>query len=125
MDYAKAIRVVRVARRIAQKTLAERTELNPSYVSLLESGRRTPSTEAIESIAKALDVPVGLFLLLAAEPHDLKGLPDEQARDLSGLLLSAVLGLDDDKPTTDTSDVGAKAARVAPPARSARRPRTR
>lgn len=72
MNYGKAIRIARAQRGIQQKDLAQATGLDRSYVSLLESGQRTPSSEAIRKIADALRVPAPLFQLLAAEKEDLR-----------------------------------------------------
>lgn len=71
MDYAKALRIGRAARGIAQKDLANRADLDPSYVSLLESGGRIPSARALGLLAKALAIPVPVLALLAAEQEDL------------------------------------------------------
>lgn len=71
MDYAKALRVARAIAGLQQKDLAKRAGLNASHISLIESGRRRPSSIAIEKISGALGIPAHLFALLAAEPKDL------------------------------------------------------
>ncbi|NLJ46761.1 MAG: helix-turn-helix transcriptional regulator [Treponema sp.] len=42
---------------ISQLMLAERAELSPGYVGEIESGRKFPSIECVERLARALEVP--------------------------------------------------------------------
>ena len=88
MDLAKALRTARAARGLSQKQLAASAELDSSYISLLESGQRTPSTATLEAISKALEVPMYLIMLLASEPEDLRGLPKKEARVLGHQILT-------------------------------------
>lgn len=39
---------------LTQEQLAFKTDLHPTYVSLLERGQRSPSLEVIEALARAL-----------------------------------------------------------------------
>lgn len=92
MDYGKGIRIARAARGLSQKDLAALTGLNGNYISLLESGRRAPSVDALEALAKALKVPVYLLTLLSSDAEDLNGISPEHAsilgKDLLNLLIS-------------------------------------
>lgn len=90
MNTGRAIRVLRAARGLQQRDLAERAGLDPSYVSLIESGKREPSESAIEAIAGALNTPVSLVELLAAEAEELRGIGPTQARRL-GLALARAM----------------------------------
>lgn len=96
MDFGRAIRVIRAARNLPQKVLAERTGLDPSYISLLEKNRRSPSVETIQSLASALDVPPHLLTLMASDVKYLRGLAPDQARDIGRLLLDVVLNLEEE-----------------------------
>jgi transcriptional regulator with XRE-family HTH domain len=71
MDYGKALRIARAIAGLQQKELAALADLDPSHVSLIEAGRRVPSVGAVEKLAKALQMPKHLLMLLAAEPEDL------------------------------------------------------
>jgi transcriptional regulator with XRE-family HTH domain len=71
MDYGKALRVARAIAGLQQKELAEIAELDPSHISLIEKGKRNPSVGAVQKLAKALQIPEHLLVLLAAEPQDL------------------------------------------------------
>ena len=42
---------------ISQLVLAERSELSPGYIGEIESGRKFPSIDNVERIARALEVP--------------------------------------------------------------------
>jgi transcriptional regulator with XRE-family HTH domain len=44
----------RLAKKLSQEALAEKADVHPTYVGLLERGQRTPGIDAAERIAKAL-----------------------------------------------------------------------
>lgn len=67
VDYAKAIRRARMWHEISQDDLGRKAALSESYVSMLETGKRSPSTEAIEQIAAALKMPVWALIVLGSE----------------------------------------------------------
>lgn len=52
------IRELRKKKRLTQEDLAHKSELDYSYMNQIENGKRNPSIEAIERIAKALGVHV-------------------------------------------------------------------
>ena len=72
MDYAKALRVSRAMAGLQQKELASRAGMDPSNISLIETGKRKPSLRAVEKLSQALGIPHHLFTLLATEPADLR-----------------------------------------------------
>ncbi|HOX14338.1 MAG TPA: helix-turn-helix transcriptional regulator [Spirochaetia bacterium] len=43
--------------RISQSTLAERAELSSGFIGEIESGRKFPSIDTVERLARALEVP--------------------------------------------------------------------
>jgi transcriptional regulator with XRE-family HTH domain len=55
--FGRRLRQLRLARGLSQRDLAVGV-VNPSYVSLLESGSRVPTLEVALQIARALDVPL-------------------------------------------------------------------
>jgi transcriptional regulator with XRE-family HTH domain len=60
--------------------LAERVGVEPSYLSLLESGKRqNPSSKLLDQFAKALGIPLDLLVLLAAEDAELRGVTTGEA----------------------------------------------
>lgn len=98
MDFGRAIRVLRAARNLSQKELAQRTGLDPSYISLLEKNRRTPSVDTIQSLASVLEVPPYLLTLIASDAKQLRGLTPDQAKEIGRLLLDIVLDAPEEAP---------------------------
>ncbi len=57
MNYGRAIKMLRVSRGLQQRQLAERLDVDSSYISLLESGKRSRSLELLQAIGEKLHVP--------------------------------------------------------------------
>jgi transcriptional regulator with XRE-family HTH domain len=92
MNFGRAIREVRAARNLTQKMLAASTGLDPSYISLLESNKRQPSTETLVIFARALKIPFYLLALLASDGEDLRdNISRPEAKHLADQLLGLVL----------------------------------
>lgn len=66
LSVGKAIKIMREAKGDALGELAVQAHISTPYLSLLETGKRTPSLAVIDRLANALDVPVDVFLLLAS-----------------------------------------------------------
>lgn len=90
MDYSKAIRVGRALADISQRDLSRKISVDPSLVSMLESGRRKPSLEILRKVAAALRIPFHLFTLLASEPAEIRDADPNTVQQL-GLALSELL----------------------------------
>lgn len=56
LDGANPIQVWRVHRGLTQQALAEQAGISPSYLSQLESGKRTGTAEVLQAIATALNL---------------------------------------------------------------------
>ena len=54
---------------LSQDGLADRMDVSPSYISMLESGKRYPSIEMLIRIALALNIKPGLMLDYIAERY--------------------------------------------------------
>lgn len=93
MDYGRAVRTCRAIRGWQQEDVARRSGLSASYVSLVEAGKRAPSSAAVGKLAKGLDVPEALLVLLATDvsrlPNADSTLFDDLGRSLLGLLVEA------------------------------------
>ena len=63
-------------------------------MSLLESGKRTPSLETLQQAALALEIPLHLLILMASSEEELHGLDSAEAATLSKHLLSILLSKD-------------------------------
>jgi transcriptional regulator with XRE-family HTH domain len=55
---AATLRELRLERGITQERLAFLARLHPTYISMLENGRKSPTVDALERIAGALEVKV-------------------------------------------------------------------
>lgn len=91
IGFGVTLKKYREARRVSQSKLAARAGFDHSYVSRLESGARTPTRDAVEQLAIALDLePVNRDELLASAGF----LPGELSSLLSGEPeITEVLGL--------------------------------
>lgn len=90
MNYGNAIRVARSAKGMSQKDLASKTALDPNYLCMLEKNKRAPSVGTLEAIAKSLDIPIHLLLLLASEKTDLRSIAPTEAEALGRYLLEMI-----------------------------------
>lgn len=91
MNYGKAIKTIRAAKGISQKELGEKLELNSSYLSRIEKGERIPSVDLLEAIAKQLQIPFYLFMLLSSQKEDMKNTDEKDMQKISKNLLQALL----------------------------------
>ncbi|MGC2744423.1 MAG: helix-turn-helix transcriptional regulator [Candidatus Angelobacter sp.] len=66
--FGKRLRNLRLAARLTQEELAERSEISVDFLSLVERGRSSPSFENLEILASSLRVTVSeLFNLEGSE----------------------------------------------------------
>lgn len=67
MGLGHAVKIVRKKRGIGQQQLAKKLKISQGFLSLVEKDGRVPSFKMIKRLAKALDVPVELLLLLGCD----------------------------------------------------------
>lgn len=91
MNYGKAVRIARSIAYISQSKLAESADLDRSYLSLIESEKRQPTLETLESISSALGMPFHLLTLLATEKKDSDRIAVEQVNELAKSLTELLL----------------------------------
>ena len=60
--FGRAVRARREALGISQEALAERCDLDRTYISGVERGRRNPTVQAVYRIAGGLGVPAGVLV---------------------------------------------------------------
>jgi transcriptional regulator with XRE-family HTH domain len=70
MNYGKAIRTARSIADRSQEDVAKAASINRSYLSSIESGKRTPSIGTLENLTHALNIPMHLLQLLGMEKKD-------------------------------------------------------
>ncbi len=54
---AENLHTLRLRKKLSQVTVARRSRISVSYVSMLERGQRVPTLDTLESLARALGVP--------------------------------------------------------------------
>jgi transcriptional regulator with XRE-family HTH domain len=74
----QAIRSLRTIKGISQKDLAERAEITPSFLSLVEGNHRAASLTVLRRIAEALEVAPEVLIWEAVELPE--GLSEEDRR---------------------------------------------
>lgn len=60
--YMVKLRNARRKRGLTQSELAQLVGVTTNYISLIEKGKKNPSTKTLKKLALALDVPVSSFL---------------------------------------------------------------
>lgn len=60
--FGLVVRRHRQARGLSQELLAERAELSPVYVGFVERNLRSPTVDAAEKLAHALDIPLAALI---------------------------------------------------------------
>jgi transcriptional regulator with XRE-family HTH domain len=88
MNIGRAIRFARAARGLSQQDLASRVAISPSYLSLLESGKKDPSLAMIRAIAKGLRISEDVFILTAIDFESIRAADVDVMSALSEQLLS-------------------------------------
>ena len=63
MSVGRAVKFARVAAGIKQKDLAERLDVSPNYLSLVENEKREPSITFLRNFASEIGVPLGMLFL--------------------------------------------------------------
>ena len=69
-NISNQIRDLRIAKRITQQELAERTNLSVPYISQIENNHRNISLDTFVKIVSALDVSLSDFFLPYSQPQD-------------------------------------------------------
>lgn len=87
MNYARGISAARVRKGLSKRRLASLIGVDASYVTHLEAGKKTPSLATVETIARVLDIPVYLLMLLSSDEADLRGVTVTNAETLGLALL--------------------------------------
>lgn len=68
--FGKVLREMREANKVSQEKLAEYCDLDRTYISLLERGKRQPTITTIFKLAKALNTTPSLMIQKVEEKTD-------------------------------------------------------
>lgn len=91
MHIGKAIKDIRIKKKIKQGDLANACNISQSYLSLVEKGDKTPSSQLLEKISKVLDYPAAMLSFLALDEKDIK----PEKREAFKILMPAVKSMVD------------------------------
>lgn len=100
MDIGHAIRFCRQQKGLTQPQLAARASLSPSYLSVLEQGKRDPSLSALQGIAAGLEIPLSVLIFVAAGPGEVEGLSPEIHEKLSAATMKLLKASADERQRT-------------------------
>jgi transcriptional regulator with XRE-family HTH domain len=85
---SQALRLLRVYHDTTQKKLAEELGISKSYLSEIESGKKTPTLSLLELYSKYFDVPISSILFFSENLEN-----DESTEKLKKVISSKVLKL--------------------------------
>ncbi|WP_342597776.1 helix-turn-helix transcriptional regulator [Cyanobacterium aponinum UTEX 3222] len=84
-QFGEKLQKLRLSQNLSQEKLAEIIEVDRTYISLLERGKRNPSLVCLNSIAKALNVTPNELIFIPEWQEDLKNFCDKYNIDLENL----------------------------------------
>lgn len=90
MKIGHAIKVCRSAKCLSLNELSKLVDVSSPYLSMIESGKRSPTLSSIEKIAKALEVPMPILIFLASEDGELNGLDVDTVHRLSNAVINVM-----------------------------------
>lgn len=70
MNLPDKIRDLREAKGMSQAALSEKSGLSATYISLIESGKKSPTLKSLQKISTGLDVPFPVLSFLALDEED-------------------------------------------------------
>lgn len=87
INFANTIKTYRKKMGLTQVALARRVNIEPTYLSAIENGRREPSLTLVKQISKAVAVPAEIFFWDAIELKDSMSIRDWRAINLAKSIL--------------------------------------
>lgn len=90
MNIPRAIKTCRLARGISQQELAQRIDISPSYLSLLEAGKKEPSVSMLRDLATGLEMSVDVLMLTAIDYGEVRR-HQQELSDIFGQMLAALV----------------------------------
>lgn len=84
----EALRLMRVFHDLSQKELAEKLGISKSYLSEIESGKKTPTLDLLDRYSKFFDVPTSSILFFSENLNE-----DVKTEKLRNFVSSKVLAI--------------------------------
>jgi transcriptional regulator with XRE-family HTH domain len=100
MNIGHAIRFCRQQRGMTQPQLAALAKLSPSYLSVLEQGKRDPALSSLDRIARALGMPLSVLMFVGSDPSEIDGLPPELHEKLAAAAMKLLAVRRDDEKSS-------------------------
>lgn len=77
MNICRAIKVCRQIKRMNQTKLAVESGVSVAHICLIENGKRNPSLDIIEKLARALEIDILLLIYMGKSDAELSVIPDD------------------------------------------------
>jgi transcriptional regulator with XRE-family HTH domain len=61
------LRTLRKTKGFSQEELAEKADIHPTYIGVIERGEQAPTLDTVEKIAKALDIKISELFLFSTK----------------------------------------------------------
>ena len=84
----EALRLMRVFHDLSQKELAEKLEISKSYLSEIESGKKTPKIDLLDRYGKVFDVPASSIMFFSENLNE-----DIKTRKLKTFVSSKIIAI--------------------------------
>ena len=68
MKLGHVLKLIRTNKRMTQKEMADTLGISQNYLSLIESDKKTPSSEKLSRFANSLKISKDAFIFLSSEP---------------------------------------------------------
>ena len=72
MNVIATIRSLREDKKMSQAQLASLAGLSTTYISLVESGKKSPTLKSLQKISKALGIPFPILSFMSLDEQDIK-----------------------------------------------------
>lgn len=80
----EAIKIIRVFNGLTQQELALKLDISHSYLSQIESGKRTPTLDTISSVSSEFRIPVSSLMFFSEQLGSDQTESDRERRQLFG-----------------------------------------
>lgn len=91
----ETIKIIRVFNGMTQQSLAKSLDISDSYLSQIESGKRTPTLDTVKAISRMFGIPVSSLLFFSEQLDDGSDVVSERSRAIFGRkLLDALLRIE-------------------------------
>ena len=97
MNYNTAFKIIRGATNLTQFQFAKKVGLEPSLISRIESGQRTPTQRTIDLVTEKLSIPKDLVEMLAKEEDEIHGLDKKDWAKIGEELVKLLVRVNNEK----------------------------